>query len=757
MIFNFKGRKLSSYRSERSSVLFRIILASAVIIWIWLPEFTLWHVSPASLSPETIERSRKIPELSVLNELGRIDLKLPASLLSHKEEVIRQAENITKGVLTIPGFPEIQISPVFSPNDLQKYPQLLIASLIVVDQLLDAHQITGREEFFRLAKENVLSFARFESSRILDTQMLWNDHSISARISALIKFWAQYREREDFNSDEARLVLNLIVRSGLLLVKPEHYAWRTDHGIMANIALLQISTAFPFIEESKYFREVAMQRFSSHLPYYVNKEGVTLIHSAGYNISGIQFLATMMRLFTLNGVSIPSDWWMRYEKATSFYARLRRPDGTLPMFGDTPSKVNFFGPQQTNNLGDGSAAPLEHKANWLYQEGLHLYPESGHAIWWYPHAQDRMDALSQTVATWSYYPKLGHKHADELSVLIWAGGRDWITNIGYWPYGFQGRTQMESSWNGSNAPHLRYEPVTSSRSSKVIRTGTNNEVFFIEMERAGPDNFKAHREVMQIGANTWIVLDRLYDDVQRETETFWTFYPDLTVTPGQTAGSFIVSTPHFSQIMHCSFQTNQGRNSKQFSGEWDPFSGWVVINNTPVPAKTISTYADSAQGWQLAVFTIHDRLYETHDKDLVATLSDISDIDRWTITVSGIEKNSEVTITRDQKQINIWNKNIAPANRILKLNDVSDPQGEIALIHDAIKVADENSLKQSSLIPYRLKVTYVLLMLLVIQETLFLVLRCRMLAGLYMSLRTVSIMTWVSTGLLLTKYYLVAN
>lgn len=231
--------------------------------------------------------------------------------------------------------------------------------MAAVDQLLDAYELTHREEFFDVAKESILAFASFESKRLLDTNMLWNDHSIGARISVLIKFWAHYRQRADFDFNESQAVFKLIARSGLLLAKPEHYAWRTGHGIIADLALLQISAAFLFLEESDYFRKVAMQRLTHHVPYYVNREGVTLLHSAGYHIGGVRLLAMAMRLYTLNNQMIPDDWWDRYQKAEDFYALMRRPDGTLPMFGDTTSDANLYGPSRTYPLENNDAAPLK--------------------------------------------------------------------------------------------------------------------------------------------------------------------------------------------------------------------------------------------------------------------------------------------------------------------------------------------------------------------------------------------------------------
>ncbi|MXS85788.1 hypothetical protein ABO04_07690 [Nitrosomonas sp. HPC101] len=738
------------------ATLLRIILAFAVIGWIWLPEFLLWHVQPATVTTEIIEHSRTVPQQSVLNELSQINLQPPANWVP-STGVAERAENVAKGILDIPDFPSVEISPVFSPADLQKHPQLLVASLVAVDQLLDGYLFTGKEKYFHLAKESLIKFSEFESSRFFDTGFLWNDHAIAARISVLIKFWAHYRNREDFDLEDAKKIFLLVTRSGLLLAKSEQYAWRTGHGILADLALMQISTAFPFLSESNYFRETAIRRFSSHLPYYVNNEGVTLLHSAGYNFGGVQFLATMLRLYTLNNLTIPIDWWERYNRVSDFYARLRRPDGTMPMFGDTSSKSNFLGPPRTYQLENGDAGPLQRTTDWPYHGGLSLYPQAGHAIWWYPQNPDRNKTRSQTVTTWSYYPQLGHKQADELSILTWAEGRSWITSVGYWPYGSKGRSKAES-WGGNNAPHLRNEAASSQRTSRLISTGNDDEIFFIEMERKGPDGFKVLREVMQIGAKTWIIFDHLQNEIPREANTFWTFYPDLTVVPGLAAGSFTVSAPYSAQAMYCSFQTDQGRDVEQLFGSWEPFAGWVTTGQVPVPAETIAVNTNSEQGWQLAVFSLRSQRKDLDDRsvDLVATLTSIDGPDDWVINISGIDESDSMTISRNQNHINLLTNGKTVSEKELKLTKQSTLENEAAFVSAAIGVAAENSTRQLPLISYRLKATYVLLAILIMQEILFFILR-RRLPRLATLLRTVSIFAWIGVGLGLTEFYFVVK
>ena len=122
--------------------------------------------------------------------------------------------------------------------------------------------------------------------------------------------------------------------------------------------------AFPDLEEIAELKVIAVARFREHLGYYINREGVTLLHSAGYHSSGLYSFGMALRLFTLNEIAIPEEWWTRYVKAIEFYSELRRPDGTLPMFGDTRSISEGLGPPLTARTDTGAAEPLTRRKAW---------------------------------------------------------------------------------------------------------------------------------------------------------------------------------------------------------------------------------------------------------------------------------------------------------------------------------------------------------------------------------------------------------
>ena len=231
------------------------------------------------------------------------------------------------------------------------------------------------------------------------------------------------------------------------------------------------------------------------MQFYVTREGAVLEHSPGYHLFGLKLLALTFRYLDLMGQK-PAEWVDKYEAAKQVYSSLRRPDGSLPMFGDTDSGADVSGPLTTRFTSDHRAQRLAYEPGWKPAKAVELDPVAGYSIWWdglgfWPDPAK----LSQTVITWANFGDHGHKHADEMSLLLWAGGRTWWSNMGYWPYDTEGR-EVAKSWDGSNAPHLAGESYTSFRTTRLVSSGWSDKLEVIDLERTSAEDYSARRQVI---------------------------------------------------------------------------------------------------------------------------------------------------------------------------------------------------------------------------------------------------------------------
>jgi hypothetical protein len=729
--------------------LISILLAGLVFASIWVPELAHWYVSPAATTMSVLEMSRKAPDQSVLDEVAAMGT---GAVKVARTQVVSTAEQVMSGTLNLPGFPPAPIALPFASADLVRglptY-QLAVASLVSADVLLDAYRMTRREEFFRQARDVIVSFARYEAAQWGDRGLMWNDHAIGARIPVLVKFWAEYRAHPEFDPRIGRIVLDLVARSAHLLAKPSFYAWRTGHGIVADVAMLQMAGAFPELPGIAEIRSVAARRFRDHLNYWINEEGVTLLHSAGYHSRSLFGVA--LRLHTLNGIKIPEEWWKRYGKAVDFDSLLRRPDGTLPMYGDTMSTPREAGWFTARRESDGTAEPLSERTPSPPSNAFAVYPVAGHAILWdglpKPNAVDSVAA--QTAITWSYHPGLGHKVADELSMLVWANGRTWLTNTGYWPYGVPGREQAES-WEASNAPHLVGESKSSDRTSRVRGMGQGDGIAFIDLERSGPQGYSVRRQIVRlVDDKSWVVLDHSLDSTLQTTTTNWTFYPDLSVTPLEAAGRYRVTSANSRMGMVCSFSGSEGFRTELTVGRATPFAGWVVLDRTPTPAPSIVVHQPSRGSWSLSAFALSDA-EQTTDVGRGAHMDKWIDAEHWTAVMS--TASGEVTLVRDGSRVVVHRHSSPDADVAINLSAREAPAADIGVVRDAVRSASENYHKFRELISDRVRVSYLLLALLVGQELLLFLMR-RRLPGTARTLRMASWVGWASGGYWLTQVY----
>jgi len=698
---------LSRYKSALWYLIPVFVLSS-----IWVPEFSHYYVPGVRIADNVISQSRTTPADSVLQELENMRLRRPAAFVSDRE-LITAAEYLLKGEFRLPNRTPWKFTVPFSAADLSATPvPLEFASLIVPEILLDAYGVTGREEFFTMTREAIAAFAEHESAASLPEGFLWDDHSTAARIPVLIRFWRLYRTRPDFDLGVARSVLKLLARSGQLLAKPSHYTFRTNHGVMQNLGLLHLCVAFPAVPGALGWCETALGRLAAQMGYFVNVEGVVLEHSAGYHETGMYLLGMSLRFLTLLGRPIPSDWADKYSKSQAYYSQLRRPDGTLPMYGDTDDEVSVT--RVTAIDGTGRAGPLLPARDLRPGKSFGVFPIAGHAVWWrglekWPDVRD----LSQTVVTWANFPGHGHKLADEMSLILWSGGQTWVTNSGYWPYEDWGRAHAEG-WEGSNAPHLSGESAKSSRTTELLGYADDGRLTVLDLRRRGPAGYAARRQLVQFGSELWLVLDLTQDETPRRSITLWTVDPSLAVLQEPFQNAFRLGSRSSGAAMSAHFLASEGTEIKTLSGSRQPFAGWVVRERTPTPATAFRIDQPSGNSWAVALW-VPERRGGAGAVSAPPRMLEWVNGDRWKLTIPMHRGN--VVLQRIDGEV-LAQEGAGGQHTIrVKLAGAPDVSAERASIRSAFEAVEVRSDKRyKDLYPFRLKITYLLLAILAVQE-----------------------------------------
>jgi hypothetical protein len=544
-----------------------------------VPVVKHYHTSKIIITDEMVSKPRRYPADSVLEELNRPEFGLGLDQpWDSDKELIDGAEKILHGEVEIPHHGPARIAMPFNDDDIDNgLPgwQLKLAGLFIPEILISAYQVTGRADFFMAARDVILAWDSYDRHALIPKGMLWNDYAIASRIRVLTKFWILYRNYKDYQPDVARAILHFAARSGQMLAKPSHFTFSTNHGVIQNLSLWHLCIAFPSLPNVEYYKQLAFNRMNDQMAFYINDEGVVLEHSAGYHRFGLQLIAKAFRYLSLLDMPVPQSWQEKYKKAIDFYSQVRLPDGSLPIYGDTHYWVDNPGPPVTTIDNNGMSSALKHRMGWLPKQPNSIYPAAGYSVWWdgldyWPDAQK----INQTVLVWSYFPGHAHKHADEMSVLLYAGGQDWWSNSGYWTYGTKGRAEAES-WDGSNAPHLVGESAGSERYTTLKFNAWEKDIAFIDLERKGPKEYVARRQVIHLKPDLWIILDCTNGNISTRTTTIWTTRPSVKISDGASSGSFLLKGESDDLFLKAFFITSGGENITRYRGNERPFAdGW---------------------------------------------------------------------------------------------------------------------------------------------------------------------------------------
>lgn len=535
------------------------------------------------------------PSARVLDELSDIDL---AELRGLEFSPVSAMHSVDAGSIEVPGLSGRAWPLLGYPNDIHVGPpsfRLFMAGLSLERLLLVAWRDTGNERWLRTALERTLQFATYEEKTAHEQDFLWNDHAVACRASVVIGLWTGLQAAPALREAHGRALLSFVVRTGRMLAKPSQFTVRTNHGVMQNLALLQLAVAFPGLPESSHWRDVADHRLRMQLGFYVSPEGVVLEHSPGYHAMGTALLAHGQRLRQLNG--LPADPALDAAVAGSakVLQTLIRPDGTLPAVGNTDGQA----PHQIAHGAESGRKPVSLLTPAAQpRDDVHLFPIAGWGVWW---SRTTDESSAQVMFTWANHVGHGHKHADEGAFTWWSRNRDWITGVGYWPYG-DALTRKSYEWAGANAVHGPGETLSSRRMSSLRAHGDQGAVRFAEIERLRDDGAAFTRQLLQLDADTLVVLDFHANSIGG-AETFWTLAPGLRWRAESGDARAWFTDPGLDRWrMHLAMDSTRPLQTHTLSADPKSAAGWTTVRRLPRPAQSLRVISTSPTSITASVF-----------------------------------------------------------------------------------------------------------------------------------------------------------
>jgi len=544
------------------------------LLVVWVPELRYNWVSVPKVNGEVVRAAMMGLTDKKCALVGKHDL---SSLADAAPDAVRASLAALERRET-PGPPGswTRSADGFDPVDLTRgggSEQLQTASLVTLDLHLKAWQQTGNPRHLERARDYLTGWWDYEAKSWSPVGLQWNDHAVAARVFVLTRYLCATR-KAPLDPTGAETALAAIIASGERLMKPRYFTYRTNHGVMQNLALLHIGAMFPALPQTDQFAKVGVQRFSEQLDVYLSPEGAINEHSAGYHSFGLRLLRMAIDTFTIFERKPPAALLVRYEKALDLDVQLRRPDGTLPAWGDTVRS----GIAAQEEGAARTSSTRARKAAWLG-------PVSGVAVWWQERSQEKpAGPASQTLVTWSNFATQAHKHLDEMAIFVWTSDSDILIGSGYWPNDRRGRNEA-TGWSGANAPRFVAEPPAERGTTRLVGFVSSEWLEGIDLERVNDRGGILRRQIFFLRPNRWIVIDHGAGKPGQEIETTWVLDPKLTVRAVDRS-SFILRVGD-RQVAHLQLGGCDGGSSRIVKGVVEPFAGWTAADGTVVETQTI--------------------------------------------------------------------------------------------------------------------------------------------------------------------------
>lgn len=296
-----------------------------------------------------------------------------------------------------------------------------------------------------------------------DVKFTWYDHGTAERLLAFVLLWAVGQTWGGDERFQARLG-NAIVQHARLLASEAFYAYHQplryhNHAWFQDAALLTTALAFPGLQESCRWRDVAISRFEDQLEHLIVRDGrfaIFVENSIGYH-HGVQKLALWMgRLVGLSGVA--SDVPEISKQLVMWSDFFRYPDGRTPAQGDTFRKS----PQLQ--------LPTVPSKPWEQPECLVL-PKAGYFVVKGNHL-GRPFLLSMLATCLNKT----HKHEDNLALTLWFDEVEWLIDPSF--YSHDHNDPVSSYLRSARAHNAPF--IEGLKYSKELGVAT------ISLERGGP-------------------------------------------------------------------------------------------------------------------------------------------------------------------------------------------------------------------------------------------------------------------------------
>lgn len=335
----------------------------------------------------------------------------------------------------------------------------------------------------------------------------WYNHTIPNRLHEFLRIFEFIRRNNALDENFTKVALRAIYWHARILAEEKPlYMKNHNHGLVQSDILFKTSQLFPEFPLSIQWEKTARHRLKNEITFALTSEGIHKENSPGYHEWVAPYCAKINKFAKhYTDKSITKNTNKLENEGLKFITVITRPDGTLPMIGDTsggkrpkaeyPDLENLtFYPyyQYVNSDGEEGKKP---------QQTIFQFPESGYYIY-----RDKWDDKGENTATQLIlkcgFLAIGHRHNDDGNILLYGLGEDWLVDTGIYGYKYD-----------------EYRKYATSASAHNISFPYSEKVSYLS-DRILTKNLAKRFDIYQ---NNWGILESDNDHVICESHMFTEF------------------------------------------------------------------------------------------------------------------------------------------------------------------------------------------------------------------------------------------
>ncbi|WP_404356395.1 heparinase II/III family protein [Cytobacillus firmus] len=472
-------------------------------------------------------------------------------------------------------------------------------SLVSVSHLLDGYAVDGDIRYLKMAEKLILNW--FEVNfPVSPSEMGWHDHSTAYRLANICRFFSVWSNSSLGNENEANQFELIVEKHAEKLMDDEFYMPEHNHGLEQDIALYTAAKQFSHMEKSSKWEEKSIRRFWRQVTYLFAEDGSYLEHSPQYVYSLLKTLYSFLGYLQRVGYHGAEKLEERLNNAFKFLICTTRPDWRIPSIGDSEnSAVSPFvlksWSDRTNELMEGL---MKHRDEKEALTGRPLPVDSVFFDGGFAALRNKWDWSEDAIhfITYSGFHSRVHKHHDDLSFVLFAKGREIITEGGKFNYNY---TSEERKYVVSPYAHNSVMadgkaadiPNRNKGKSGLLSAMLTKNVAYVSGMHALYKNINHRRFYLYLKPDVILIFDQLKGYSEHKFETFFNLHSDLECEQynetfyGCLENEEVIS---LSQI----YTSSANFESETAIGKTGPLKGWVspkygeFVPNTLISFKT---------------------------------------------------------------------------------------------------------------------------------------------------------------------------